>query len=63
VGDVDKAVAVVVDSGIIAEVLVTALLEPPSSAQSPTVISEWETAQMFSLQKGKNEYRICSPKV
>eukprot|EP01082_Thalassiosira_pseudonana_P012155 g10894.t1 g10894 contig40:55360-55953(+) len=28
VGDVDKAVAVVVDSGIIAEVLVTALLEP-----------------------------------
>ena len=61
VGDVDKAVAVVVDSGIIAEVLVTALLEPPSSAQSPTVISEWATAQMFLLQKGKNEYRICSP--
>ena len=59
-GDIDAAVAVVVDSGIIAQVLRTALLEPPSSAQDATVMPVWATAQMFYFHKGKNEYQLCS---
>ena len=59
-GDIDTAVALVVETGIIAEVLVTALLEPPSSAQHATVVSVWSTAQMFWYHKGKGKYHLCS---